>query len=399
VTGKKTRAPIAVAPKKKASKKKVVHTSPPGEREERYMRMALELAARAVGRTTPNPAVGTVIVRGDEVLATGYHQYAGSDHAEVAALRKLGFNALDTELYTTLEPCDHQGRTGPCTEAILRAGVSRVVVGALDPNPLVSGKGIRKLVIGGLDVVQGVLAEECAALNEAYNFAIVNKRPFVVLKAAVSLDGRIATSTGESKWISSEESRKKGHELRDRLDAILVGIETVLLDDPALTTRLPGARNPLRVVLDSKLRIPTDSVIAGTAKETRTLIATTGRASARKRRALEKLGAEVLEVPENANGRASITSVLEALHEREMNSVLVEGGATVHGAFIDARLVNKLVLFMAPVVIGGRDAPLAIGGEGVSKLADAMQLENMRVEQVGPDLMITAYPAAEKERE
>lgn len=361
------------------------------------MREALELASRALGRTSPNPAVGAVIVKDGEVLATGYHQYAGSDHAEVAALRKLGFDALGAELYTTLEPCDHQGRTGPCTEAILRAGISRVIVGALDPNPLVSGKGIRKLLTGGIDVVQGVLAEECAALNEAYNFSIVNKRPFVVLKAAVSLDGRIATSTGESKWITSEESRKRGRQFRDRLDAILVGVETVLSDDPALTTRLPGARNPLRVVLDSKLRTPVDSVLATTAKETRTLIATTSRAPARKKRALEKLGVELLEVPANSQGRASITSVLDALHARELNSVLVEGGATVHGAFIDARLVNKLVLFLAPVVIGGRDAPLAIGGDGVQRLADAMQLEHMRVEQVGPDLMITAYPKPPQE--
>lgn len=365
------------------------------EKEAQYMRTALDLAKRALGRTTPNPAVGAVIVKSGEIVATGYHQYAGADHAEVAALRKLAFSAAGCELYSTLEPCDHQGRTGPCTEAIVRSGVAKVIVGALDPNPIVSGRGIRKLLSGGIEVKQGVLEDECRTLNEAYNFAIVNKRPFVVMKAAVSLDGRIATNTGESRWISSEQSRRKGHELRDQLDAILVGIGTVLADDPALTTRLPGARNPVRVVLDSELQLPTGSVIAKTAKETRTLVCTTIEGSARKKKALEKLGAEVLVLKKDKTGRVEIDSVLEAIYARELNSVLVEGGATVHGAFIDARRVNKMVLFMAPLVIGGEDAPLAIAGKGVAKLDEALRLERMRVEQVGPDLMITAYPHEE----
>lgn len=392
MTTRKSRTPIT-GPSIKKSKpiKSVAHS----DHDINCMRTALDLAKRALGRTTPNPAVGAVIVKDGEIVATGYHQYAGADHAEVAALRKLAFNAPGCTLYSTLEPCDHQGRTGPCTEAILKSGVSKVIVGALDPNPLVSGRGIRKLLSGGIEVAQGVLEDDCRTLNEAYNFAIVKKRPFVVMKAAVSLDGRIATNSGESRWISSEESRRKSHELRDQLDAVLVGIGTVLADDPALTTRLPGARNAVRVVLDSQLRISTSSVIAKTSKETRTLICTTEGGSARKKKSLEKLGAEVLVLKKDRAGRVDLETVLESLIGRELNSVLVEGGATVHGAFIDRRLVNKMVMFLAPLVIGGEHAPLAIAGKGVEKLSEALRLERMKTEQVGPDLMVTAYPADE----
>ncbi|MCK6550666.1 bifunctional diaminohydroxyphosphoribosylaminopyrimidine deaminase/5-amino-6-(5-phosphoribosylamino)uracil reductase RibD [Myxococcota bacterium] len=362
------------------------------EREIGFMRAALDLARSAEGRTSPNPAVGAVIVKDGRIVATGFHAYAGSDHAEVSALRKLDFNAAGCELYSTLEPCDHHGRTGPCTEAILRSGIKRVVVGALDPNPIVSGRGLRRLANAGVDVKPGVLEDECKTLNEAFNFAIVHKRPFVVLKAGMSLDGRVATSTGESRWITSEEARREVHILRNRLDAILVGVGTVLADDPSLTARFEGARNPVRVILDSKLRTPPTSMVVTSTDEAKTIIATTDAAPAKKRIALEKAGVEVLVLKKDAQGRVDLPQVQRALFEHELNSVLVEGGPTVLGAFVDARLVNKVVLFVAPMLIGGVESPAAIGGQGARRLTDALSLEDVVVRGVGRDLMLTAYP-------
>jgi diaminohydroxyphosphoribosylaminopyrimidine deaminase / 5-amino-6-(5-phosphoribosylamino)uracil reductase len=414
VTARKARSPIVAHPrskpkvgarsgarrktvaKKRSSSRPSLRPSPidPVERsrEESLMRVALELASRAAGRTTPNPAVGAVIVKDGRIIAGGFTAPAGGDHAEVAALRKLDFSAVGCELYTTLEPCDHFGRTGPCTEAILRSGIRRVVVGAVDPNPIVAGRGIRKLLCSGVEVVQGVLEDECQRSNEVFNFAIIERRPFVVLKAAASLDGRIATKTRASKWITSEESRREVHLLRDRLDAILVGINTVENDDPSLTARVPGGRDPVRVVLDSRLRIAPGAGLVRTAKETRTIVLTTPRAPARKRKQLERLGVDVIGVKADKQGRVDLDRALEAIYGRELNSVLVEGGATVHGAFIDRRLANKLVFFIAPLVIGGAGAVPSIGGDGAKIVGDALALDIESVRPVGPDLMVTAYP-------
>ncbi len=360
--------------------------------DEAMMRLALESAARAVGRTTPNPAVGAVLVRDGQVLSVGHHVAAGHDHAEVAALRPLGMRAEGATLYSTLEPCDHQGRTGPCTEAILAAGIRRVVVGAVDPNPRVSGKGLRRLAEGGVEVTTGVLEEACTALNEPFNLAIVERRPFVVLKAAISLDGCVATRGGESQWITSEEARREGHRLRDRLDAVLVGVGTVLADDPRLTARIEGGRDPVRVVLDGQLRTPPSSQLAASAGEVRTIVFCGPRAEARRRRRLEALGVEVIPVPRGRSGRLELEAVLEALHRRELNGLLVEGGATVHGAFVEARLVDKVVFFVAPLLIGGEGAPHAVGGKGPKRLRDALPLERVAVTPVGTDLMLVGYP-------
>lgn len=362
------------------------------ERHQALMRVALELARRGQGRTSPNPAVGALLVRGGEIIASGFHAYAGADHAEVAALRKVDFAAAGCDLYSTLEPCDHHGRTGPCTEAILRAGIRRVFVGALDPNPIVSGRGLRRLERAGVEVRRGVLEAECTALNEAFNFAIVHRRPFVVLKAALSLDGRIATRAGDSKWISSELSRRRVHTLRDELDAVLVGVGTVLADDPLLTARLPGARSPVRVVLDSELRTPLQAKLVRTAREARTLILCTRRAQAKAERALVERGVEVVRVRSGGDGRVDLRAALQVLHARELSSVLVEGGAAVHGALVDARLVNKVVLFMAPILIGGEGALPAVGGRGAAKVSGALALERMSVESSGRDLVLSGYP-------
>lgn len=362
------------------------------------MELALEEAAKAVGHTSPNPAVGAVVVKDGRVLAVGHTAPAGGDHAEVAALRKLGFDARGCTLYSTLEPCNHWGRTGPCTEAILGAGVKKVVFGATDPNPKVRGRGFKRLHRGGVEVVRGVLEDRCRALNECFNHSIVHRRPFTVLKAAVSLDGRIATRSGQSQWITSKEARREGHRMRASLDAVLVGAGTVIADDPLLTARLRGARDPVRVVLDSTLRSPLDAKLVRTARDVPTIFATTERAPVRKRRALERAGVTVLALPATREGRVDLEALLDALCEREINGLLVEGGAEVHGAFLDARLVQKVVLFVAPILIGGTDAPVAFGGRGVAELAEALELEGLETAHVGRDLMLTGRVKAKRRK-
>lgn len=355
------------------------------------MRRAIAEAKKGIGFTTPNPVVGAVLVKDGKLVATGYHAKAGQDHAEVAALRKVAFDAAGCDLYTTLEPCNHTGRTGPCTEAIIRSGVKRVFVGALDPNPLVAGGGVKRLRRAGIEVTSGLLEEECAALNEPYNHAILHRRPFVVMKAAMSLDGKTATRTGDSKWITSEEARAEGRRLRRDLDAILVGVDTVIADDPRLTAREEGAKDPVRVILDSSLRIPKTANVVRSAKEVRTVVCTTRAAPVEKVTVLEKRGVEVLILKKTRLGRVDLGRVLDAVFGLELNGVLVEGGARIHGAFVDAGLVDKVVLFVAPMLIGGDEAPPAVGGKGAAQLKKALRLERLRTEAVGPDLMIVGY--------
>ena len=362
------------------------------------MRLAIEEAKKGIGRTTPNPAVGAVLVKDGEVLATGYHVKAGSDHAEVAALRLVDFHAAGCDLYTTLEPCNHTGRTGPCTEAIIKSGVRRVFVGSLDPNPKVAGGGVERLRSAGVEMICGVLEAECAALNEPYNLAIVAARPYVVLKAAMSLDGRVATKSGQSKWITGEEARAEGRKLRDRLDAIVVGAQTVIADDPELTCRFEGARDPVRVVLDSTLRIPERAFVVRTAKEVRTIVATTRAANAKKASAFEKKGVEIVMLKKTKEGRVDPERLLEALFERDLTGVLVEGGPATHGAFLDAGLVDKVILFVAPMLIGGVEAMSAIGGRGASKIEEALRLDRVAVTPIGRDLMIVGYARRSEDR-
>lgn len=356
------------------------------------MRRALTLAERGLGRTHPNPAVGAVIVRDGQVVAEGFHQKAGLDHAEIVALKQLGGRAEGAILYSTLEPCNHHGRTGPCTEAIIAAGIHTVVVGAGDPNPKVAGKGVARLRAAGLTVIEAVLEDECRRLNEAYNLAIVEGRPFVLLKAALSLDGRIATKKGESKYLTGEEARAVVHQLRDRYDAILVGVGTILADDPELTVRLSGTRNPLRVVLDSRLSTPLDSRLVTSASTVPTLILTTHQASPSRRKKLERRGVQVVPVRADRKGRVDLRRALAALHERELNSVLVEGGSAVHGAFFDAGLVDKVAFFYAPLLIGGDQAKGPIGGGGIGRLKNAPRLRDVTHRVLGPDLLIEGYP-------
>lgn len=338
---------------------------------------------RARGRTSPNPLVGCVIVRDGRVLATGFHTKAGSDHAEAAALRKLGWRAPRATVYVTLEPHGFFGRTPPCTDRLIEAEVARVVVGMKDPNPRVAGAGIAQLRRAGIEVACGVLEDECRAINRPYLLWTREKRPWVTLKAAVTLDGRLAARGGDARWVSGERSRLEAHRMRDAVDAILVGANTVRLDDPALTTRLPrgAGHDPQRVVLDGRLTVPPEAKALPGA-----IVATTRSADVARARRLEKRGAEVLRLP-GRNGRVELRALLEELGRREILSLLVEGGGRVHGAFIAAGLADEVALFVAPKLIGGGGVPL-LDVEGPTRMAEAWRLGAVSTRRLGDDILV-----------
>jgi diaminohydroxyphosphoribosylaminopyrimidine deaminase / 5-amino-6-(5-phosphoribosylamino)uracil reductase len=359
-------------------------------RDEACMRLALRLAARGLGRTSPNPVVGAVVVKDGRVLATGYHRRAGLDHAEVAALRRLGFRARGADLYVTLEPCDHHGRTPPCTEAVIRAGIRRVVVGLRDPNPLVNGRGIRRLRRAGIAVEVGCCGAACRQVNEHFICAQQRRRPFVTWKAAVTLDGRIATRRGDSRWVTGPRARELGRALRDTHDAILVGAGTARADDPLLTTRRPRGRDPVRVVLDGRLTISPRARLLHSGSPAPTLVVCSRGAPAARERALRAAGAEVLRLP-GRGGRVSPRALLAALLERNILSVLIEGGGETAATFLEAGLVDKLVAFVAPTLVGGRDAIPMLGGRGVARMADAVRLCDTTYRRIGEETMVTGY--------
>jgi len=352
-----------------------------------HMRRALRLARRGLGYTSPNPAVGAVVVRGGEVVGEGYHRAAGTPHAEVHALARAGSRAAGATLYVTLEPCAHQGRTGPCCVAVAEAGIQRVVVATLDPNPQVAGKGVRYLRRHKVEVTVGV--EEAAAqeLNEDFFCSITEHRPFVTWKGAMSLDGRIATRTGDSQWITGEQARRAGHRLRRRADAILVGRATAAADDPSLTDRAPGRpRHPLRVVLDSRLRLPLGLKLFQEQEQLPTVVYCTDAAAAVRRRRLAERGVEVVVAGEQ---RVAPVAVVADLYEREVMHLLIEGGGTVAAAFVEAGLVDRACIFVAPLIIGGTQAVPLLGGDGFATLAEAMHLERLENRRLGDDLLLT----------
>jgi riboflavin-specific deaminase-like protein len=463
----------------------------------RYMKLALRLAARGAGCVSPNPMVGAVVVQDGRIVGRGYHRRVGAPHAEVEALRQAGAKAQGADLYVTLEPCNHQGRTPPCTQAILAAGVRRVIIAVRDPNPRVTGDGAAYLTSRGVETETGLLESEAGRLNEAFFKAVTTGLPFVIAKAACSLDGRIATATGESQWLTGEAARAFGHRLRHQADAILVGINTVLADDPQLTTRLGGrskkefgrggqelpqartpvplapspsptpplptpylggidfqpgqgagepvknveqpppavfiagpespalastppatkelvaqasrlcsskpgfnaplrqqtgcgGKDPIRIVLDSHLRIPLSARLLHLDSPAPTWVACTQQAPADKIRAVEQTGAEVLVLPEEY-GRVALQPLLELLGERQVQSLLLEGGAEVLGAFFDQRLVDKFYFFYAPKFVGGRGAPAVLGGQGIVRLADAPQAKDIKIQRLKTDLLISGY--------
>jgi diaminohydroxyphosphoribosylaminopyrimidine deaminase/5-amino-6-(5-phosphoribosylamino)uracil reductase len=357
------------------------------------MRVALAEAEKGVGRTSPNPAVGAVVVRDGSVVARGHHARAGGPHAEVVALRAAGAAARGADLYTTLEPCDHWGKTPPCSIAIARAGVRRVFVGSRDPNPVVNGRGVARLRRAGVEVVTEVLRDACDALNAPWFHFIRTGRPFVTLKAAITLDARIATRTGDSRWITGPAARREVHRLRDRVDAVLVGAETARVDDPRLTTRLPRGRgrDPVRVVLDSRGRaLPRALRLFRGASAAPTLLATTVG------RPVPGPGVEVLRC-RAARARGAVAGgvdlhdLLRLLAARGVTHLLVEGGARTHASFLQAGLVDRLMVFVAPKILGGGVPWLEAGGP--ARMAGALTLEDVEVRKVGEDLLVTGRPA------
>jgi riboflavin-specific deaminase-like protein len=434
-----------------------------------YMQLALKLAAKGAGWVSPNPMVGAVLVKDGQIVGRGYHRRLGAPHAEVEALRQAGEAAKGSDLYVTLEPCNHQGRTPPCTQAVLAAGVSRVIIATPDPNPQVAGGGRAFLESHGVTVAAGLLAAEARRLNEAWFKWVESGLPFVIAKAACSLDGKIATVQGESQWLTGEAARAYGHRLRHECDAILVGIDTVLADDPQLTTRLGGkkkqfggagpgsktpalspkpplptpyvggtglqpapgegrpsitvvqpppavlseaacgnsqssestrnpapstqnrGKDPIRVILDSRLRIPLSARLLHLDSPAPTWVACTAAAPRDKIKALQNLGAEVLVLPAAGGGRVALQPLLKALGRRQVQSLLVEGGAQVLGAFFEAQMVDKFYFFYAPLFLGGQGAPGVLGGPGIPRLQDAPRARNLTLRRLGPDIVLSGY--------
>jgi diaminohydroxyphosphoribosylaminopyrimidine deaminase / 5-amino-6-(5-phosphoribosylamino)uracil reductase len=357
-----------------------------------YMQQALELARGGLGWVSPNPLVGCVLVKDGEVIGRGYHQRFGGPHAEVHALQEAGPRARGAVLYVNLEPCSHMGKTPPCADAVIQARVSRVVTALRDPNPLVAGRGLSRLEAAGVAVTIGVCEGEAYKLNEAFVKYITTGRPFLTLKSAITLDGKIATRTGASQWITGELARQEGHRLRHAADAILVGIGTVLQDDPQLTTRLPDRQgvNPLRVIVDSTLRVPLQAKVADVSSDRHTLVVTTARALADHSAQLRARGVEVVCLPAYDNGRVDLEALLRYLGEHGIASVLVEGGATLSATLLSRRLIDKVLFFVAPKIIGG-DGISVVGTCGVETMEQVIHLRDVVAQRLGNDVLLEAY--------
>jgi diaminohydroxyphosphoribosylaminopyrimidine deaminase / 5-amino-6-(5-phosphoribosylamino)uracil reductase len=351
--------------------------------------MACRLALKAAGRTSPNPMVGAVLVRGGKVIATGFHRIAGEDHAEIVALKRAGAKAKGATLYINLEPCSHYGRTPPCSRALIRAGIKEVVAGMKDPNLLVAGRGFRELRRGGIQVRAGLLEQECRTLNEAFIKYITRQLPFVTLKLAASLDGKIAAVTGDARWISSKASRRMVHELRNQVDAVVTGVGTVIADDPQLTCRIRNGRNPWRVILDSRLRIPLAAKLLRQPDPERSIIVTSDRSPHQKARAIESLGAQVWRV-RLQRGRIPWTAILRRLAAKGALSVMIEGGATTAAWALQEQAVDKLLFFYAPMILGG-DGRVMIDALGVKRVRQALRVQRTRVRKLGTDTLVSAY--------
>jgi diaminohydroxyphosphoribosylaminopyrimidine deaminase/5-amino-6-(5-phosphoribosylamino)uracil reductase len=359
-----------------------------------YMECALSLARLAVGYTSPNPAVGAIIVKDGIVVGMGYTQPAGSEHAEIVALHQASDKVKGATMYVTFEPCCHYGRTPPCTEAIINAGILEVHIASLDPNPLVSGRGVNRLNEAGIKTYVGSHQQEAQEINEAYIKFITVGLPFIIAKFAMSLDGKIATKNGDSKWITNEEARKYANALRHNADAIMVGVNTVILDDPSLTARgccgKGGTRKaqPLRLVVDSKGRVPLGACIFRQPGET--LLAVVKPLDPAKKEKFSTLGIEVLELPEE-EGLVDLEELFKLLGKREIATVLVEGGSCLLGSLLDHRLVDKVLAFISPIIIGGDKAKTAVGKNGVSTIEEALHLNRVSTKSFGDNILISGY--------
>ncbi|WP_196602867.1 bifunctional diaminohydroxyphosphoribosylaminopyrimidine deaminase/5-amino-6-(5-phosphoribosylamino)uracil reductase RibD [Pectinatus frisingensis] len=358
--------------------------------DERYMQTAINLAKNAVGRTSPNPMVGAVIVKNNRIIGCGWHKKAGTPHAEIHALQAAGELSQGATLYVSLEPCSHFGRTPPCCDAVIKAGIKRVVVAITDPNPKVSGRGIKKMRDAGLEVVTGVLENEAAKLNEVFFKWIETGFPFITIKSAMSLDGKTATASGQSKWITNEASRTYGHHLRDINDAIMVGINTIIADNPTLTTRLAaGGKNPIRIIADSTGRIPLDATVLND-NAALTLVVVTAKASPLKIAALKaKKNVDVIIANAAETAGINLTDLFKQLAQREICSILIEGGATLIGNIVEEKLADKAYFFIAPKIVGGKSAKSAVEGPGIKNLANALTLASPVIKNLDGDFLIS----------
>ncbi len=354
------------------------------------MQLALELACEALGRTTPNPPVGAVIVRDGHVVGRGFHPKAGEPHAEVFALRDAAEKARGADVYVTLEPCSHHGRTPPCCEALIAAGVARVFVGLIDPNPKVSGQGVARLRAAGIDVQVGILETECRRLVAPFIKHMISGKPLFILKSAMTLDGRTATRTGHSQWITSPPSREHVHHVRDQVDAIMVGSGTALRDNPRLTTRLtPPGHDPIRIVVDSRLQLPETSHLVRHQSSSPTWVITVPQVDAVKMNALQGYdGVEVITVAATATGQVDLHALATLLGQRDIQSVLVEGGSVLNQSLFAAGLIDRAMIYIAPKILGGNDGLGLFSGQGVDRLEDGLQLRDLRVTCLGDDVLL-----------
>lgn len=353
---------------------------------EKYMKIAINLAKKAEGRTSPNPIVGAVIVKNNKIIGKGYHERAGLPHAEIKALNNAREGVKGATMYVTLEPCDHFGRTPPCTDAVIRSGIKKVVIGMKDPNPVNNGRGIKRLKMGGIETQSGVMEKECADMNAPYIKFIKKGLPSITIKLAESIDGKIATRSGDSKWITSRLSRKYVQRLRSSSDAVMVGFNTVLKDDPMLLTK-GMERQPVRIALDSALKTPLSSKLISSARGGRVIIVSSpGIPMARIMRYEEK-GVEILTM-KSKGGRIDLKSLLRYLAGIGILSILVEGGGELAASLIEEGLADKFIFFIAPKIIGGRSAVPSVGGEGTFKVRDAVLLKNLLVRKIGEDILI-----------
>lgn len=360
--------------------------------DEKYMRLAMQLAGNAIGRTSPNPLVGAVIVKDNRVVGCGWHRKAGTPHAEVHALNQAGELAQGADVYVTLEPCAHYGKTPPCAKALVEAKVKNVYGGLLDVNPKVAGKGFKILEDAGIHVEYGFLQDELRKQNEVFFKWIEHKKPFIVLKAAMTLDGKIATATGQSKWITNETSRAYGYKLRDIYDGIMVGINTVIEDNPMLTSRVDGGKNPIRIVVDSSLKIDINANVVQD-KSAKTIIATTDKANKDKILKLQAQDVDVIVVDKDENDKVDIEKLLDILGQQNIGqqnicSILVEGGATLSGSFVAKKLVDKVYFFIAPKIVGGKEAKTPVAGTGILNLQEALALKDIQIEKLEEDVLI-----------
>lgn len=394
--------------------------------DEKYMKLAMNLAKRGEGKVNPNPLVGAVIVKDNKIISKGYHREFGENHAEIEAFNNLDSNSDGATMYVTLEPCSHYGKTPPCVDKIIENKISKVIIGCSDPNELVKGKGIEKLKNAGIEVKISNLESECKKLNETFIKYIKVKKPFVVLKNAMSLDGKISTYTGQSKWITGEESRESVHNLRNKYMGIMVGVNTVIKDNPELTCRLKNGRNPVRIIVDSNLRIPINSKVILNNKNSFnfkllkefnseienindflkednnlkiknkialkdiTIIATTEKVDKEKIKILESKGVLVLVTKEKEN-RVDLNDLMIKLGKLNIDSILLEGGSELNFSAIEERIVDKIVCYIAPKIIGGNSSKTPIGGQGIEKISDVINIKDMKFKSIGEDIVVEGY--------